>query len=221
MKQYQSETIAKLADALAKAQGEMSHAAKQADNPFYKSKYADLPTVIDAARPHLTKHGLSVVQLTDFDAGEAFIVTQLNHSSGEWLRSYYPVKPVKADPQGLGSAITYARRYAYQAMVGIASAADDDDGNAASNLKNQPAFKNSALRNTWVKNTTESLNAAETMDELKTLGTLMKDTMQAMTESGNEYDALAYDEVKKQYTLAKDRISQDAALKASQIGERA
>lgn len=128
----QSESIAKLAEALAKAQADMSHAHKGAENPFFKSKYADLPAVIDAARPHLTANGLSVMQVTDFDEAGMWVVTQLSHSSGEWIRGRYKINPVKNDPQGVGSAITYARRYSYQAMVGIATSMDDDDGNAAS-----------------------------------------------------------------------------------------
>jgi hypothetical protein len=130
----QSESITKLSEALAKAQSEMSHAHRAADNPYFKSKYADLPAVIDAARPHLSTNGLSVVQVTDHDEVGMWVYTQLSHSSGEWIRGKYKVKPVKDDPQGIGSAITYARRYAYQAMVGIASSLDDDDGNAASGL---------------------------------------------------------------------------------------
>jgi len=134
----QSESIAKLSEALAKAQGEMGHAQKAADNPFFKSKYADLPAVIDAARSHLSKYGLSVIQVTDFTPDGISLITQLNHSSGEWIRGSYPVRPVKQDPQGFGSALTYARRYAYQSMVGIATSLDDDDGNAASGNSIKP-----------------------------------------------------------------------------------
>lgn len=132
-KQYTSDSINELATALSKAQGEMGHAGKTADNPFFKSKYADLSAVIDAARPALAKHGLSVVQIPDVDAeGNVTLITQLCHASGQWIRSWYPVKPVKADPQGLGSAITYSRRYAYSAITGVAAADEDDDDNAAS-----------------------------------------------------------------------------------------
>lgn len=132
-KQYQSEGINELATALAKAQGEMTHAKKDADNPFFKSKYADLPAVIDAARPHLAKHGLSVSQFTDIDEqSRVILISQLNHSSGQWQRSVYPLNPVKNDPQGLGSAFTYARRYTYCGLTGIAATGEDDDGNAAS-----------------------------------------------------------------------------------------
>ena len=132
-KQYQSESIKELSAALAKAQGDMRHAGKSAENPYFKSKYADLPAVIDAAKVALSVNGLSVTQFTDIDENQNIVlITQLNHSAGEWMRGYYPVKPVKQDPQGLGSALTYARRYAYSAIVGVAATGEDDDGNLAS-----------------------------------------------------------------------------------------
>lgn len=135
-RQYTSGLINELASALAKAQSEMIHAGKSAANPFFKSKYADLPSIMDAARPSLTKNGLSVAQFPDIDEnGKIFLVTQLSHSSGQWMRSWYPVKPVKDDPQGLGSATTYARRYSYGCITGVVATDEDDDGNAASGHK--------------------------------------------------------------------------------------
>lgn len=128
----QSAEIKELAKALVSAQGEMKMAEKSAQNPFFKSNYADLPAVIESTRPALTKNGLSVVQSTDLtEKGDFVLVTLLLHVSGQWIGGVYPLRPQKADPQGYGSAITYARRYAYQAMVCGASADDDDDGNAA------------------------------------------------------------------------------------------
>lgn len=133
-RQNQSDSIKELATALSAAQGEMHHAEKTATNPFFKSKYASLPAIIDAARPALAKHGLSIIQTTDLESSGMVLVTQLMHSSGEWIRSWYPIRPSRPDPQGLGSAVTYARRYAYQSIVGIAPSEDDsdDDGNGAS-----------------------------------------------------------------------------------------
>lgn len=146
-KQYQSENINELAAALAKAQGEMGHAAKASDNPYFKSKYADLPAVIDAAKPALAKHGLSVTQFTDIDPeGKVILIAQLNHSSGQWVRGWYPLNPVKSDPQGLGSAYTYGRRYTFCGLTGVAATGEDDDGNAASGnvVEKKPAKKESA-----------------------------------------------------------------------------
>lgn len=131
-----SDSIAALAAALAKAQGEISGAKKDEENPFYKSKYADLASVWDACREPLSKHGLSVIQTTGFDSKDQFtLFTVLAHSSGEWIESAYPLNPVKNDPQGMGSCVSYARRYSLAAIVGIYQV--DDDGNEAS-LSSRP-----------------------------------------------------------------------------------
>lgn len=136
MSQYQSESVNELMGALAKAQAEIGNASKDMDNPFFKSKYADLASIYAASRPFLTKQGLSVVQLPEITADDRVnLMTQLSHSSGQWVRSWYPVRPVKNDPQSLGSAITYARRYSYSSVIGIAAGDDDDDGNGASGVK--------------------------------------------------------------------------------------
>lgn len=132
-----SETINQIAAAVIAAQGEMGSAKKTADNPFFKSKYADLAGVVETARPVLTRHGLGVVQSADCDGELAVVETLLVHTSGEWFKSRTVLKPTKADPQGMGSAVTYARRYAYMAIIGMA--AEDDDGNAASQPVNRQA----------------------------------------------------------------------------------
>ena len=121
-----------LATAMAKAQSQIKTALKDSKNPHFKSSYADLTSVWDACREALTKNGFSVIQRTDFDAGgEVWLETMLLHSSGEHIASRYPLRPAKQDPQGYGSAITYARRYCLAAIVGVV-ADEDDDGNAAS-----------------------------------------------------------------------------------------
>ena len=126
-----SENLADLAAALCAVQGELKPAIKQADNPFFKSKYVDLPGVWEAIRPLLAKNGLSVVQTFTASADGPIIVTTLMHKSGQWVSSELFLTPAKSDPQGVGSAITYGRRYALAAMVGVV-ADEDDDGNAAS-----------------------------------------------------------------------------------------
>lgn len=121
-----------LATAMAKAQSQIKTALKDSKNPHFKSSYADLTSVWDACREALTKNGFSVIQRTDFDAnGEVWLETMLLHASGEHIASRYPLRPAKQDPQGYGSAITYARRYCLAAIVGVV-ADEDDDGNAAS-----------------------------------------------------------------------------------------
>lgn len=132
-----SESIAKLADALSKAQDEMPNAVKDSQNPFYKSKYADLASVREACKKPLSNHGLAIVQIPETDQeGRPMITSLLMHSSGEYIGGSLTMKPVKEDPQGVGSAITYARRYAYSGLTGIAT--EDDDGNAASAKSDVP-----------------------------------------------------------------------------------
>src|SRR5271170_2431517 len=128
----QSETINELASALSKAQGEMQAAIKDKVNPFFKSSYADLGSVWDAARPVLSKYGLCVMQTTELVAEGARIVmvTTLAHTSGQWMKSYLPLNPSKNDSQGVGAALTYLRRYSLSAIVGVVCD-DDDDGETA------------------------------------------------------------------------------------------
>lgn len=127
----QSDSIDKLAAALAKAQGAMHAVAKDATNPFFNSKYATLAATWDAIRGPLTDNGLAVVQTTALVETGGVLETTLVHSSGQWIRGQYPLNPSKSDPQGLGSCVTYARRYALQAIAGVCP--DDDDGNIANN----------------------------------------------------------------------------------------
>ena len=128
----QSENINELAGALAKAQGSIKAAAKAKDNPFFKSKYADLPAIWEACRASLSENGIAVIQSPlQHENGEMYLETTMAHSSGQWMKSVYPIRPTKNDPQGVASAITYARRYSLSAMVGVV-ADEDDDGNAAS-----------------------------------------------------------------------------------------
>lgn len=126
-----SESIAKLAASLAKAQGSMRAALKDSVNPHFRSRYADLAGVWDACREPLASNGLAVVQTPgEISERSITLTTLLCHESGEWMRSAFTIPVSKADAQGVGSAVTYARRYALAAMVGIVQ--DDDDGNAAS-----------------------------------------------------------------------------------------
>lgn len=131
-----SDSIAELATALAAAQGKIEPAIKDATNPAFRSKYADLGAVWQVCRPVLREHGLSVVQMP-VDAGEGRIglTTTLLHQSGQWLRSTVSTRITKDDPQGVGSGLTYLRRYALSACLGVV-ADDDDDGNAASTPQN-------------------------------------------------------------------------------------
>jgi len=134
-----SDSIKELAVALNKAQAEMSGAKKGANNPFFKSKYADLEEVIRCAKEPLHENGLSVSQFPITEDNKAGVTTILMHNSGEWLESTLLLTCSKQDPQGMGSAITYARRYAYQSILGIPS--EDDDGNVGSSATPKPKSK--------------------------------------------------------------------------------
>lgn len=130
-----SESLAHIAPALLKAQKAIGFAVKDANNPFFKSKYADLPTVIDAVKSHLNDNGIVFLQTaTDSDINTLSLVTRLLHESGEWIEDTATATLAKNDPQGYGSAITYLRRYSLSAITGLYQ--DDDDGNAASNVGN-------------------------------------------------------------------------------------
>ena len=130
-----SPTIGKIALALSKAQAQITGALKDSSNPFYKSKYADLASVWDACREHLAANELSVIQTLGNSGDDVTVISFLAHSSGEFFRSSVSAKPVKNDPQGLGSAITYLRRYSLAAIVGVAQI--DDDAEAAMGRKHE------------------------------------------------------------------------------------
>ena len=135
-KQMQSETIGALAAALSKAQADITGALKDSSNPFFKSKYADLASCWDACRKQLAANGLSVIQTTQMTEQGLMLVTTLAHASGEWIAGQMPVLTKDASPQAQGSGLTYARRYALAAIVGLAQI--DDDAEAAQGRKAVP-----------------------------------------------------------------------------------
>lgn len=126
-----SEQINEIATALAKAQGELKPAVKDAVNPAYRSKYADLASVWAACHEAFPKHGIAIVQDLRAEDGCVSVITRLAHASGQWMEfGPFHVPLAKQDAHGVGSAATYAKRYALCAAVGV-SADEDDDGNAA------------------------------------------------------------------------------------------
>jgi hypothetical protein len=133
-----SESIKNFAAAMATFQGEVKNPPKSADNPFYKSKYTTLDVLIDTAKPLLKSNGLSFIQSCSGDGVNIIVTTLLMHNSGEWVESDpLTLRADKATAQGAGSAITYARRYALAAALGLASD-EDDDGNQAETTANKP-----------------------------------------------------------------------------------
>lgn len=124
-----SDTIAEITKALCKVQAIVESAKKDASNPFFKSKYADLSAVWDAIRKPLTDNNLAVAQTTDIDGEGVIVETLLLHISGEWIMGRLHIIPAKdRDPQAIGSAITYGRRYGLMAMIGVTPEDDDAEG---------------------------------------------------------------------------------------------
>lgn len=150
-----SEKINALAEALAKAQGEMKNAVKGCDNPFFKSKYADLAECLNVAREPLSKNGLSIFQANEgiVESNKLVVTTLIMHSSGQFIKvtSSYPIQ--KNDVQGFGSTLTYARRYSLTAALGLAQ--EDDDGNSACQPgpkpKQKPKAQQQATEDKFVK----------------------------------------------------------------------
>lgn len=126
----QSEQVAKVVTALAKAQAKIHHAKLDSKNPAFKSLYASLESVIDATKMILLDEGIVVIQQPMTDEHGVLLATTLMHTSGEWIRSYLPVINEKNSCQSQGSGLTYSRRYALAAMTNIGQ--DDDDGQRAS-----------------------------------------------------------------------------------------
>jgi hypothetical protein len=130
-----SESIKALAEALCKAQSEMGGAVKESANPFFKSSYADLTSVIKAIKEPFAKNGLSYTQFPISNEYGVGVATRLMHNSGEWIEEEFVLPLVKRDPQSGGSCLTYCRRYSLQSLAGIPSA--DDDAESAMLRGNQ------------------------------------------------------------------------------------
>jgi len=189
----QSDSIKELVTALVSAQGEFSAIPKTSDNPFFKSKYAALPDVVLQATPILTKNGLSVMQFVGYDdANNDTLTTYLAHTSGEYIVHTMKLHLPKNDPQGQGSAITYARRYAYMSALGLV-ADNDDDGNYASLPKSAPQ-QSSAVAPKSANNSLSGKVASATGGKMATDG--MTKMIWAIThKSLNWDDATMYDTI--------------------------
>lgn len=133
-----SESIKELAVAFNRAQAKMRGAIKDANNPFFKSKYADLESIWEAVKIPLLENGLSVSQLTgQTPGGDPVIETLLMHNSGEWIMGQFPLIAKDASAQAMGSAVSYARRYALAALCSLPQI--DDDGEAAA-ARDKPSY---------------------------------------------------------------------------------
>lgn len=145
--------------ALAKAQAEIKPAGLNAENPFFKSSYADFNEIIRVSRPALTKHGLCVLQQTEvMNDGSTVLKTILGHSSGQYIEATMKLNPTKTDVQALASYMTYVKRYCYAALVGVVTSSEDDDG------ENSMQFE----RNNGQKaNQSEPIITMEQLDQLE------------------------------------------------------
>ena len=117
-----------LLEALSKMQGVLDNAKKGSDNPYFKSKYADLAQCLSVAKKPMADNGLSISQHCTFDGNFVQCVTVLGHSSGQMMVSTLNVPVAKKDAQGIGSSITYARRYALSSIIGLTQKDDDGEG---------------------------------------------------------------------------------------------
>jgi hypothetical protein len=134
-----SENINEISKAVSTAQGEMSHASKSTVNPFFKSTYSTLTQVWDAIREPLSKNNISVFQDVITNQTGISVTTLLSHSSGQWMEfGPLEITLVKKDAQSIGSATSYAKRYALSAAIGVVSGEDDDDGEKAM-ARDQPS----------------------------------------------------------------------------------
>jgi len=179
-----SENLNELFTALSKAQGKIQPACKDKANPFFKSKYADLSSVWDACRDSLSENGLSIVQIPQTQPEGISLISILGHSSGQWIKSEIVIPLTKNDPQTVGSAITYYRRYSLSALVGVAP--EDDDGEKAQAPYRQ---KTVDIRNIPQKITKQQV----------------EDLNNILSRCDDKYVAWVFDHMKKQYNT--DSIS--------------
>ena len=178
-----SQTIGKISEALAKAQGQMRPSAFDAVNPHFRSKYATLTSIVEACRIALSSNNLAVIQGTsvDLDPVRVNVTTLITHSSGEFIKETLSLKPASDTPQAIGSCISYARRYGLSALIGAVSD-EDDDANAA----NSPAAANNmnAANHTNTSTRTKLAVVKDTTQvAAKTNSTKVNDTQPAMAQN--------------------------------------
>jgi len=168
-----SETIKAIAPAIASFHSEVGKIAKKSENTFFKNKYAALPYILSAIAEPLKNAGLIILQMPKMTDKGNSLETVLMHTSGEWISEEYLMQPVKSDPQSMGSAITYARRYAIGAILNLNIDVDDDGNKASEPEKKAPEKKapvqkpklTTNLHEAWNKCVT-ALKNKYTMDDL-------------------------------------------------------
>lgn len=153
----------KLFEALAKMQGALDNAKKESDNPYFKSKYADLATCLQTAKKPMADNGLSISQHCTFDGQFVQCVTILGHSSGQMMISTLMIPVAKKDAQGIGSSITYARRYALSSIIGLTQKDDDGEGAVGRTEKDaETKWEKTAKKSQEILRNAERLDQQET-----------------------------------------------------------
>lgn len=205
-------THGSIAAALAAAQMQMGKALKSANNPHFRTKYADLSSVMDACLPSLNAHGIAVIQPTSDDETGRYVETILIHGeTGQELRCRVPLIVQKNDMQGYGSAVTYARRYGLMSMAGIAP--EDDDGNAASKAAPKREQRQTGPSDYAIRTARDSLSNADDLDHLKAIWSDLPKAIQSIPEviaaKDEQKDALeeaARDHASERKALLDDEI---------------
>ena len=175
-----SESIKQIAGAMLIFHDEVNSIPKSANNPFFKSKYVPLDKILTAIAEPLKTARLSFMQ---FPKGENELETIIMHESGEWMSECFYMKPVKADPQSYGSVITYQRRYALSAILGL-NTDEDDDGNKASEQKKVKADIMELMPDTdkWNK-AVEYLKGTGTLENIKKNYTISEENESKLLEA--------------------------------------
>ncbi|HET9304826.1 MAG TPA: ERF family protein [Candidatus Sulfotelmatobacter sp.] len=222
---WHSDQINEIAAALAKAQATIPGAIKESTNPHFKSKYADLASVWEACRKHLTANGIAVIQMPAGRDAETTVTTMLVHSSGQFFASSLTLRAIDDRPQSLGSAITYARRYALAAMAGVAP--EDDDGNAASGRgqteqaerrteraapKPPQADLTIPHRTSPLQDTFDRLGTALSKPAPTTVKSALELLRQSMEEKAGEIGMMEYNRVYGEYEKANPKGTHDPRI---------
>ncbi len=207
-----SEQIEKLVSALVKFQSEVDPIRKESENPYFKSKYADLAGCIAATKDKLAANGLAVIQTTRLEGGLNVLRTLLLHTSGQFIVGEYYLNPIKNDPQSMGSALTYARRYCYMAILGLAP--EDDDGAMASGTSHAPQH-----REAIVKPIDTSKPAQSPGDYVIAFGFLKGKKIKELTAQEMQRTLDYAEGLDKPYPAAAEFLKNARAFKSSVVGQ--
>ena len=180
-----SDTINEIATALNKAQSEMTGAKKGAKNPFFKSSYSDLSMIMEAISNPFADNGLSFIQAAEMNEMKVAVTTRIMHNSGQYIESVTELPPTKNDAQGVGSAISYAKRYGLQALAGVPSV--DDDG--------QDAVKHT---NTPTQDTAKYIKRFKACNDIDSLHSAYNDAKNALPDAQHTFINNAVNQKKKE-----------------------